>query len=496
MNVSPDTLLRLVRNTPEDARPTPRCLGIDDVALRTGQRYGTLLVDLEAHQPVDLIEDHSAEVVAQWLQDQPGVDVITRDRSIDDAEGSSRGAPDALQVADRFHLLQNVREMLQRLLDGQQDALVAATRPESPPSDPPPVLLAEQVVAPAAAAPGDTKPPADTAEASSPPNQAVHQSQERRDRLQARYTEVRELHAQGVGIRAIAARLQLSRTTVRCFVAASQFPERATKRPQPSKLDPFIPHLEAQLAAGKDNGTQLWRELREQHGYRGSRVLVSRWVAQYSHVVPQPEPHRLPRRGRDRPPALAPRPKLPAQRRLSVSQAAWLLVYRPETLGRSMGGGIYMLRKALEQSAVVGYRPDLVILDLAPARGPVLATALAAAIRCVAPVQAADLVLQSLGDLVESIAQAREFNPRLRGLSVLRNNYAPRASLDHAYDQALAEVYADELLETVIPSRALIRLASGAQQSIFQFHGPDEVFVRNTFLLLAEELLNLDGVPA
>lgn len=172
------------------------------------------------------------------------------------------------------------------------------------------------------------------------------------------------------------------------------------------------------------------------------------------------------------------------------------MVSLPETLGRSMGGGIYMLRKALEQSAVVGYRPDLVILDLAPARGPVLATALAAAIRCVAPVQAADLVLQSLGDLVESIAQAREFNPRLRGLSVLRNNYAPRASLDHAYDQALAEVYADELLETVIPSRALIRLASGAQQSIFQFHGPDEVFVRNTFLLLAEELLNLDGVPA
>ena len=174
MNVSPDTLLRLVRNTPEDARPTPRCLGIDDVALRTGQRYGTLLVDLEAHQPVDLIEGRSAEVVAQWLQDHPGVDVISRDRSIDDAEGSSRGAPDALQVADRFHLLQNVREMLQRLLDGQQDALVAATRPKSPPSDPPPVLLAEPVVAPAAAAPGDTKPPADTAEASSLPNQAAH----------------------------------------------------------------------------------------------------------------------------------------------------------------------------------------------------------------------------------------------------------------------------------------------------------------------------------
>jgi chromosome partitioning protein len=172
------------------------------------------------------------------------------------------------------------------------------------------------------------------------------------------------------------------------------------------------------------------------------------------------------------------------------------MVSLPETLGRSMGGGIYTLRKGLEQAAARGYAPDLVILDLAPARGPVLATALAAATRCIAPVQAADLVLQSLGDLADSIAQAGEFNPRLRGLSVLRNNYAPRATLDRAYDQALTEVYADNLLTTVIPSRAIIRLASGAQQSVFQFHGPDEAAVRGVFLSLAEELLTLDGVPA
>lgn len=150
MGLSPDTLLRLARSTPEDARPTPRCLGIDDFALRKGQVYGTLLVDLEAHRPVDLIAERSAEVVAQWLKDHPGVEVITRDRSNEYAEGASRGAPDALQVADRFHVLQNAREMLQRLLDGQQDALVAATRPESPPSDPPPVLPTEPMVSPEA----------------------------------------------------------------------------------------------------------------------------------------------------------------------------------------------------------------------------------------------------------------------------------------------------------------------------------------------------------
>ncbi|NCC30555.1 MAG: ISL3 family transposase, partial [Chloroflexia bacterium] len=168
MDLSPDTLLRLARRTSEEARSTPRCLGIDDFALRKGQVSGTLLVDLEAHRPVDLIEERSAEVVAQWRKDHPGVEVMTRDRSNEYAEGASHGAPDALQVADRFHLLQNVREMLQRLLDGQQEALVAATRPESPSSDPPPVLPTEPVVSPKAEPPAESEPPAEPAVVSAP----------------------------------------------------------------------------------------------------------------------------------------------------------------------------------------------------------------------------------------------------------------------------------------------------------------------------------------
>jgi chromosome partitioning protein len=169
------------------------------------------------------------------------------------------------------------------------------------------------------------------------------------------------------------------------------------------------------------------------------------------------------------------------------------MVALPDVLNRSMGGGIYTLRKALEAAIDEGFGYDVVVLDLAPARGPVLAAALAAATRCIAPVQAADLVLQSLHDLAGSVAQAREFNPQLRGLSVLRNNYAPRAALDRIYDQALSEAYADVLLRTIIPARALIRLASGAQKSIFTYRGPDDTAVRETFLKLAEELLLLDG---
>lgn len=337
MGVSPDTLLRLARRAPEAVRPTPRCLGIDDFALRKGQVYGTLMVDLEAHQPVDLIEERSAEVVEQWLKAHPGVEVITRDRSNEYAEGASRGAPDALQVADRFHLLQNVREMLQRLLDGQQDALQAATWGPSPAPDDPPVVPAERSLlaeAPSPAPPVAAEPEPILAQEAPPAlvSKAAQHSHERRSRRYERYLAVRELRAQGLSLRAVARQLHLSRKTVRQFAVAVQFPERGTRCAGRSKLDPFIPYLEQQLAAGQANAMQLWRELREQHGYSGSRALVSRWVAQHRHLVPLPDPNSAPRRGRGRPPASSPGPKPPPQRRLSARQAAWLLVRRPEKL--------------------------------------------------------------------------------------------------------------------------------------------------------------------
>jgi transposase len=328
MPVSADTLLRLARRATPVPAPTPRHLGIDDFALRKGQIYGTIFVDLDTHRPVDLKPDRSAQVVEQWLKEHPGVELISRDRSNEYADGASRGAPDAVQVADRFHLLQNVREMLQRVLERHQGALQAATTEPSPTE--PPLPAAEAVRS--STDPGVAKKlvvHVPDAHPSAPlPIPTKHGKESRASRY-ARYEEVRALRAQGLSYRAIAGKLHLSRQTVRRFSVADMFPERATRRSVPSKLDPYKPVLEQRLAAGEDNGLQLWRDLRDQHGITGSRALVSRWVAQHRHLIPGLELAVKPkRRGRPAQPVKAAPPT--PHRRLSARKVAWLLVCRPE----------------------------------------------------------------------------------------------------------------------------------------------------------------------
>src|SRR4029077_13814042 len=131
--VSRNTRLRLLRRLPLPALPTPRVLGVDDWALRKRHTYGTILVDLERRRPVALLPDRTAAPVAQWLREHPGVEVIARDRSSAYAEGARQGATAATQVADRFHLLQNLRETLDEVFTTHHQVLAAvnaAMRPQ------------------------------------------------------------------------------------------------------------------------------------------------------------------------------------------------------------------------------------------------------------------------------------------------------------------------------------------------------------------------------
>ena len=116
MPASADTVLRSVRHMPLPEPEPPRVVAVDDWAKRRGRTYGTIVVDLERRQVIDLLPDRTSTAVADWLQQRPGVEVVARDRSTEYARAATIGAPEAVQVADRWHLLAKVRDMLERWL--------------------------------------------------------------------------------------------------------------------------------------------------------------------------------------------------------------------------------------------------------------------------------------------------------------------------------------------------------------------------------------------
>src|SRR5712692_9991296 len=107
---TPPTLLRQLMQLRAPAAPVVRVLGVDDWSWKKGRRYGTILVDLQRHKIIDLLQDRKAETFAQWLRDHPEVDIISRDRGTDYAAAGRAAAPQALQIADRFHLVRNLAD--------------------------------------------------------------------------------------------------------------------------------------------------------------------------------------------------------------------------------------------------------------------------------------------------------------------------------------------------------------------------------------------------
>ena len=261
MNISADTVLRLIRRAAETVIATPRVLGVDDWALCKGQRYGTILVDLEMHQVVDLLPDSSAQLLAAWLRDHPGVEIISRDRGIEYIKGATEGAPDAIQVADRWHLLQNLKDALLRLLNRKIACLRAIAKPAGE-------MAATEVDD------ADT----DSAPANTKLTVAEKAKQERRAKRQARYDKVRLWHELGISKRQIAHQLGLSRKTVSKYISADTCPMYPEGRVHRSKLDPFLPYLQQRWDEGCRNASLLWREIVDRE-FSGSRTTVATWVA-------------------------------------------------------------------------------------------------------------------------------------------------------------------------------------------------------------------------
>jgi transposase len=282
--ISPDTLLRLLHAlTDVDDTHGPRVLGVDDVALRRKQRrYGTLLIDLETHRPIDLLDDRTADVFANWLRCHPGVEIIVRDRAGAYAEGGRQGAPDAIQVADRFHLSANAGAALDEVLRSRRRHIeyVVVSEPAEQPGPTPTAPLP-------------------------PPSQTQQNLAVRRTRRSARWDEVRNRRAAGYSIQRIAREMAMHRRTVRRYLAAPAPPRnRPSERPRPSglsspTLQPFVEYLQGRWQAGCTNVAQLQREL-EAQGYEGSYSLLMQALQSWRGPRPPPEPCRGRRRGRPR----------------------------------------------------------------------------------------------------------------------------------------------------------------------------------------------------
>ena len=224
---------------------------MDDFAFRKGRRYGTVLIDMGTRRPVDIFDGRESADLAAWLRAHPEVAVICRDRSGGYGEGARAGAPQAVQVADRFHLWQNL---------GQAVEKSASTRRAH---------LGEP-------APG---PPAQAAPA------VVQQAADKKivTRMREHYRAVQQLHAQGLSKAAIGRKLGLHPATVRKFATAASADDLIAKTEQRAHLvDAWTGHLHQRWHEGERNATALFREIKKM-GYPGGELAVQRYLHQFRH---------------------------------------------------------------------------------------------------------------------------------------------------------------------------------------------------------------------
>jgi transposase len=270
---SPDTLLRILRSCGEGVVPTPRVLGVDDFALRRGQRYATILLDLEQRRPIDVLPGRDREPLAIWLHAHPGVQVLVRDRAEAYAQAGRQAAPEAVQVADRFHLVRGASTALEEVLRGRRRRIdVELATPE----------------------PGLER-------------KLSRTQQERlraRTRRVGRWQEVRARRAVGASIQGVARALGMHRRTVRRLLATPEPPRnRPPAQPLPAglaspRLRPFVGYLAGRWQAGCDNVAQLHRELAAQ-GCHVSYTLVQQALRPWR-GPPSPEADGRRRPGRPR----------------------------------------------------------------------------------------------------------------------------------------------------------------------------------------------------
>lgn len=203
VSVSRSTILRLLNTLPAPEAPAPRVVGVDEYATRKGRVYGTVLVDVETRRPVDLLPDREASSLAKWLKKRPGIEVVCRDRAPFSAEGATAGAPQATQVADRWHLWNNLGQAAERAVARHRQCL--------------------RVLLPEPAGKKDNEPASPEERPASP-----WKSDRFANRIRARHATVHALLEAGHSRRSIGRQLHMTHRTVKSLAG-----RRQTRRPLP-----------------------------------------------------------------------------------------------------------------------------------------------------------------------------------------------------------------------------------------------------------------------
>jgi transposase len=277
------TMLRLVRALPDPEVGTVAVLGVDDFAIRRGRIYGSVLIDIDTHRPVDLLPDREADSLAQWLREHPGVEVICRDRAGAYAEGARTGAPQAIQVADRWHLWHNLAEYVDKTVAQHHGCLKEHAEPEPEPEPEP-----ETTTSP------DLPELAADAAAERVEEQALVK------RTRERYAAVQAQLAEGKGIKPIMRELGLAKDTVRRFARAASVDELLAKARdgKPSVLDEHKPYLHERWNEGCTTVQTLFDEIKSR-GYRGSYGTVREYLRPFRELGTAPAPAPAPPKVRE-----------------------------------------------------------------------------------------------------------------------------------------------------------------------------------------------------
>lgn len=303
---SPDTFLRLIRSEPEEQVPTPRVLGVDDFSFCKRKTYGTILLDLERRIPIDLLPDREAATLEKWLKEHAGVEIISRDRGGPYAEGARKGAPEAQQVADRWHLLANLSDALKPFFNRKQESLKAL-------AEKPPETFSEEEAKQLEAW--------YTGQSSYTKKQRARSDAYQQARVES-YHQVHELRAKGAEITLIAHQTGLSRQTVHTYLKMEHPPARKTGKRSGSVIDPYKEYVVKRWNEGVRNAQQVYREIKAM-GYTGSDQPIQRYYVQFRKAKDH-------RKFKQVDPTLETPVKAPPKRPPTASQVAHWITFKEE----------------------------------------------------------------------------------------------------------------------------------------------------------------------